>query len=295
MKENFDAIGDAYSIRDTSPLLSEVSQIMEFMTVDPAWSYMAKQYNKEAKLQESLSINERIPQRAYLTLLNAALTHRRVIFVITRNKLIELLKKDLNYAQDPGTSFSNKETSYKRVLKTIFGGKLFKLVKKSQGRTPMIVEIVHPAILALFSVDPVLQLKEAKKFIKNRKNPENSNIDDLIIPEIPNRVPLIKKEIEQNEENEQTNILNNEETMFKMRQIIHNYCSESGEASLNYKNYKEVCQLIKSSYGGDLSLFGEDKIANFVLEYYFKGRETEKNLAFKNKLKPLITKQFASN
>lgn len=81
--------------------------------------------------------------RISTSLLNAAFTQQRTVFLISRDSLRELVNSDKNHKKKP--TFGNKY--YPKVIKLVCNGGLLKELVKGEGRRAGVYEVVLPSVL----------------------------------------------------------------------------------------------------------------------------------------------------
>lgn len=131
-------------------------------------------------LKENYKAVEEIPYdprwRAALTLINSAITHKKVFFAIKRDNLQRMIRDDANYKTKNGVAFSSNE--YKGIIAHIEETGLIKVRYPSKGRKPMGIEIVDPDIRSHIVVDVEKQKKELEDFLSNA--PEEKEIENIV-------------------------------------------------------------------------------------------------------------------
>lgn len=118
--------------------------------------------------------NENWILKTSLTLINAILTQKRGVFILTRQSLINLLEKDTNHRN----KVSLRKEDYKHFIRHIstFMVKINKVRK--QHKEVMIAEVIWDELLKELNVDLKDQRRECMLFITKESN--HRNLDYLI-------------------------------------------------------------------------------------------------------------------
>lgn len=172
-------------------LLSRTRKIQESDLVHPVWQVLAKNY-------EDVDANGYDTHlRAIVSLTNAALTHNKVAFAITRNNWQEIVRKDPNYNTEQGKAFGSN--LYKSIVALAVKSELFEVLVPGKGRTPMGMVFCYEPIIKHMTVNYEEQINELKVFLEKKGC------------EIKSEIPTLKSNKKVNDENNFTfiQVLNN--------------------------------------------------------------------------------------
>jgi hypothetical protein len=131
---------------------------------DPAWRFVAEEYKN--------CQNDSWKNKAAVSLLNSIIFQRRIVFVLTRNNLRDLLASDENWEKPLGL----KNDNYKKLLCMLYSGLLEKIilpVNPKTGRDIMILKVVHPEVLKFLQVNVEDQLKQTVNFVEGADKVEH--------------------------------------------------------------------------------------------------------------------------
>ncbi len=134
-------------------------------------------------------------ERLTVSVVNAALTQRRIIFCLTKRAGSDLVKSDKNWGNNNG--FNNNKWS--QMLRILHGSKVLKIIQKGSGRCPSVYEITCPDILSLINVNRERQLAETMAFANKFKKSDNKTAQVLSMKYIDEEkgdpLPLLTNEI----------------------------------------------------------------------------------------------------
>jgi hypothetical protein len=114
--------------------------------------------------------------KTMLTILNAAITQNRGVFILTRDSITSLLDKDTNHY----AKVSLKYNSYKNLIKYLTNSLLEITKYKRFNRGVMVCEIVNPDVLKLIKADIDNQRSEVKLFVTGEVDPIIEQIQSIV-------------------------------------------------------------------------------------------------------------------
>jgi len=125
--------------------------------------------------------NESYLTKVTVTIINCLLTQNRKVFILNRDFLNTLIKKDTNHFIELGTC----NPHYKHLVKHLsnFICKIEKVKRHKQY--VLLCTVIHKDLCNLLTCNPEEQEKEVRTFISN--NSKDSTID------VPNTVPKFRK------------------------------------------------------------------------------------------------------
>lgn len=133
---------------------------------DPAWAMVAEEY-LGCKDSEWLT-------KATVSILNSIIYQRRVVFILNRSCLRDLLKKDINWEPSLGLKNDRYSSIIRRICKGLVE-KVGEVKVNNAGRYAMIFKVVHPEVLKYLQVDTNEQLKEAQNFSVKKPKPSKKD------------------------------------------------------------------------------------------------------------------------
>lgn len=154
---------------------------------DPAWDMVAQEY-EEAKDSEWLT-------KATVSIINSIIFQRRVVFLMNRDNLRNLLKNDKNWDAGIGLKAENYSSIIRRICKGLVE-KVGEVKINAAGRYVMIFKVVHPDLLKFLQVDVIEQLKEAQNFQKKKTKQEvedDIKVFQFMAENYKERLGIIKK------------------------------------------------------------------------------------------------------
>jgi hypothetical protein len=149
---------------------------------DPAWEVMAKEYADSQDSEWSV--------KAIISIVNSIIYQRRLVFLVTRDSLRDLLNSDKNWVKSIGLKTDNYKFILKILYKTV-GELVESFESKRNNRKFSIIKVNNPDILKFLSVNYDEQLKETKDFLestpfkKGQKNTKNLKEDVIKITDFP--------------------------------------------------------------------------------------------------------------
>jgi len=132
------------------------------------WGYMFRQYNicKEKKL-EAVTKN-------VCSVLNSILYQRRVVFVLTRESVKNIVSSDKNWKTRVG--FRNE--NYRKIIGLLCKNNIIEEIvfPENKSKKTMVFKVIEPFFLSLLQVDAEKQMSEVLFFI-DRKSKENNKTE----------------------------------------------------------------------------------------------------------------------
>jgi len=150
---------------------------------DPAWEVMSKEYEEAQDSEWSV--------KAIISIVNSIIYQRRLVFLMTRNSLRDLLNSDKNWNKPIGLKTDNYKFILRIMYKTV-GELVESFESKRNNRKFSIIKVNNPDILKFLSVNYDEQLQETKDFLetpslkKDHKISVKKNKEDVVkITEFP--------------------------------------------------------------------------------------------------------------
>ena len=147
-------------ISESLMALSRTHTITEEDAGLPEWDMLKAEYANP--------LAETAIEKACVSIINACLTQRRVVFAMSRTTARELIRSDKNWPKSVGL----KNDKWSSLLKEMYDKKLIVREQEADGRRPGMFKLIHPAILKFLSVNEAEQRQQVIDFINNI--PENT-------------------------------------------------------------------------------------------------------------------------
>lgn len=145
--------------REDLIVLKHTTLITPDHTRMPEWDQLKQAYDDESIVSvEKLAIS----------VVNAVLTQRRVVFCLTRRAGEDLVRGDKNWTT---TGFDNNK--WAQMLKILHMTDVIKSVRKGSGRCPGIYEIICPELLSVLIADKTTQMAESIEFADKFKKTDH--------------------------------------------------------------------------------------------------------------------------
>jgi hypothetical protein len=134
---------------------------------NPIWKELMDDYRKDNLTPE---------QMCAVTIFNAALTHNRRVFVMTRDGIESLLRSDLNWVNRP--KFNTK--SWSKYLMFLYQRKLIKKLSSDEAKVS-VYELTHAPLLEAIPDSPE-QRQQALDFAERHNKPKTPRSIDKSAP-----------------------------------------------------------------------------------------------------------------
>jgi hypothetical protein len=150
-------------------LLSRTRKIQDVDLIHPTWRALADAYKDADR-------NGYDPHlRAILSLVNAALTHNKVAFAITRKNWQELVREDQNYQTKQGEAFGSNY--YKSILALAVDSDMVEVIFVGRGRAPMGLILSYEPIVKYMTVNREEQVEELRSFLNKSESIGTADLD----------------------------------------------------------------------------------------------------------------------
>jgi len=162
-------------------LLSRTRRIQDADLVHPVWKALKDSY-------DSVDVNGYDPHlRAITSLVNAALTHNKIAFAVTRNKWQQIVRGDENYSTRKNEAFGSNY--YKSILALAVESGLFEIKFEGKGRAPMGLVFVYETIVRHMTVNREEQVEELRAFLNKGAESFEQVVEKRIGREAPPSLP----------------------------------------------------------------------------------------------------------
>lgn len=140
------------------------------------WSYLSKSYDPVVDKPGDVNLKF---VRIWITICNAAINQKRIVFMLSLRGINKLIKTDGNW----NTKINLHGTEYAGFLRFLFEKMGVKLIREGAGGSGTVYQITNKTVISHITVNVDKQIKESLDFQDDYKSPtkKTAKADPIII------------------------------------------------------------------------------------------------------------------